>query len=478
MNMNLDAKKKQIIIFSSAVGVVLLALIICLIVFLVKGKSKSTLKNESSSASSQNDSSEDSASADADSVDSMLSESTAESGASSAAGNSNHAVKPPANSTSSKGNAITSSKAPEGSKRKVITGTINTTKYNLFTWSRNYWEGNVVYNESVYPMTTATGENEVISLLYDASKILEVRSSDLKTLYKEGKDYKLQNGKLVIPKGSAIKVNSYQEYYPSQEIPGQTQNKTGGGWIYFSEGPVFHQKQIAVTYEHTTKWNGPVVPKKGSKLPGLQKILDTNGMLNLVVFGDSISCGANASAESAAEPNTPSWPKMFNAALKEMGATVNFNNFSAGGEASSYGARPDKLASVIRQSPDLVVLGWGMNDGGIWHGTSPAAYKANIKSAMDQIRKSNPDCEFILVGTTWPNEEARDFYNLGAYQKYTDQLYELEKEYKGVAVASMTEIHKYILSRKNFRDVTGNNVNHPNDFISRLYLQVLLQTVA
>ena len=34
-----------------------------------------------------------------------------------------------------------------------------------------------------------------------------------------------------------------------------------------------------------------------------------------------------------------------------------------------------------------------------------------------------------------------------------------------------------IVGKKRFRDYTGNNINHPNDFMSRLYAQVMVETV-
>ena len=111
---------------------------------------------------------------------------------------------------------------------------IDTSQYNLYTYTLRYWEGDTVYNESVYPMTTQNGENETVQLLYPATKILEVRSSDLKTVYKEGRDYQLVNGDLVIPQNSRIKINKYNEYYLNDAVPNHAMKRLGGGYIYFS----------------------------------------------------------------------------------------------------------------------------------------------------------------------------------------------------------------------------------------------------
>ena len=94
----------------------------------------------------------------------------------------------------------------------------------------------------------------------------------------------------------------------------------------------------------------------------------------------------------------------------------------------------------------------------------------------------NSRCEAVLLGTTLPNPASTWTNNQPIY---ANALHELEKELTGVAVADMTEIHRDLLKKKRYRDMTGNNINHPNDFlirayaqIIRIYAQVLLQTIA
>ena len=52
---------------------------------------------------------------------------------------------------------------------------------------------------------------------------------------------------------------------------------------------------------------------------------------------------------------------------------------------------------------------------------------------------------------------------------------ELEKEYEFVGFANVTVMQAYMLEKgKRYRDMTANNINHPNDFAQRLYAQVIL----
>lgn len=43
----------------------------------------------------------------------------------------------------------------------------------------------------------------------------------------------------------------------------------------------------------------------------------------------------------------------------------------------------------------------------------------------------------------------------------------------GIALADMTSVWEEFLRRKKDSDLTGNGVNHPNDFGHRVYAQVL-----
>ncbi len=58
----------------------------------------------------------------------------------------------------------------------------------------------------------------------------------------------------------------------------------------------------------------------------------------------------------------------------------------------------------------------------------------------------------------------------------------IQKEYQqpllnlkdtGIAIADMTAIHEELLRHKAYQDMTGNNVNHPNDYLARWYAQVV-----
>ena len=85
---------------------------------------------------------------------------------------------------------------------------------------------------------------------------------------------------------------------------------------------------------------------------------------------------------------------------------------------------------------------------------------------MEAVRKVNPAAEFILVSTTLANPIAKRFNRLQA--DFEAPLCKLAKE-EGAAFLNITELHRTLLTRKEYHHMTGNNINHPSDFLARLY---------
>ena len=111
-----------------------------------------------------------------------------------------------------------------------------------------------------------------------------------------------------------------------------------------------------------------------------------------------------------------------------------------------------------------------MNDG--TEQVSPEEFKHNIMGMKGQILKNNSSTEFILIATTVANAES--VFD-GCQREYRDVLAECMNP--GDVLVNMTEVHDALLSRKKFCDMTGNNINHPNDYLVRVYAQVILQLI-
>lgn len=340
-----------------------------------------------------------------------------------------------------------------------------------------YFEGNTMLNESVLFIAGEDGTVPDAPLLYTPDTIVSVRSSDLFFTYEEGVDYTLENGKLHRTQNSRIPVVAYEDYYPASEnggFFGGTMRKSGGGYVAFREGYTFHALQVAVTYEHSDTWQGEEIYGKARLLPETMRKLEAGETVRIAFLGDSVTEGANASGVSGAAPYADCWSKMTVSMLKkEYGenSVIAFYDYAKGGMDSVWGIA--QSIAVGQLQPDLVVVEFAGNEGT----RTPETYAYNMKQIMRGVRRGSPDAEFLFVTNFLPNAEAE--MNAGVYENiplYREELLKLEEE--GVAVADIYAAYLCLLQNKRFADMTGNNINHPNDFLGRLYAQIVLRTLS
>lgn len=324
------------------------------------------------------------------------------------------------------------------------------------------WKGDITYYESVLMVSKDGGLPEA-SLLFKPRRILRVSDSGLTKTYRKGKDWRYRKGKLQLLPGSAAVSMTDRELAPdSGRFKGAM-----GGFVLHSEGSFFHERQLAVTYRHKKNaWSGPYPQFAGSTLARTLDKLRQKKDLHILLFGDSIAAGANASGKSDASPYLPSWGVLFVNQLKSHYAThIRFTNTAVGGQNSKWG-EAQALTAVAAHHPDLVVIAFGMNDG---TGKMPAGeFKEHIASIMKQTREVNPNVEFILVSTMLPNPESKF---LGTQRDFKKVLEELTGD--GCVLVDMTAVHDQLLKHKSYQDLTGNNINHPNDYLIRWYAQFL-----
>ncbi len=245
------------------------------------------------------------------------------------------------------------------------------------------------------------------------------------------------------------------------------------GSVLFCEGHFFHDTQLAVTYRcKKASWQGDVPKYKGDKLHRTISKLKNKEELNVVLFGDSISAGANASGMMMANPFQPRFGDLFIEKLKRhYGANINFANPTVGGKDSVW-AMEVLDEKVLTHNPDLVIIGFGMNGN-----HKPEVFKSHLENMITRIKAANSETEIIIILTSTPNPILTDptapFY---AYQHlYGDVCYSFEGD--GIAVCDVQAVQKEMHKHKRFIDTTGNNVNHPNDFFIRVHAQILASTL-
>lgn len=384
-------------------------------------------------------------------------------------------------------------------------GDSDLTGYDLKKYLSPVWSGSISYAESAFVKENENGEIDPIQLLYPIDEIISVRSADLKTLYKNGEDYYIEDGKIVILVGGKIPVLAYEDYIFDDD--GRTTSAAGGKPItaYGQPGKKFvygeistqnggmSQWVIAVTYKHSADNILTVPEDKSDRFANFTNKLEAGEDVTIVSIGDSITEGWSSSlVKGNRAPYCPPYndmvaqyvqstykdTKVTFKNLGKSGTTANGGNISSG---SPNGNNPDLLNEVCAANPDLVMVAYGMNDG---CGSTPDTYANNISSIVKYIQEKCPESCIVIVGTSLPNP---DFAWDGGgrclvyHDQYPEALAAKEKtwvdEDYNVAVADVTTMNIEMYQRKIYQDLTGSNSNHPNDFMHRIYAQVIIQTI-
>lgn len=350
------------------------------------------------------------------------------------------------------------------------------------------WAGNTVFEEPV--CFTVSDDTDYIggSLLYAPTEILRVSSSDGAHVYEIHKDYELDGHKIVRTKNSLI------PFLPRDLYCRPYIGETDTAWIrlkdqkrYIKVFPEITDYQVLVTYRHNEKWRGTTPCNQISLLPNSLKKLTAKEPFRLVFYGDSITAGWEASGydetvidmvnlkelhiKNSKFPFMPAWAELVTNNLRSHYNHSNIVkiNRAAGGSTSSWGS--EHAAELVNHhQPDLVILAFGMNN----MQDDPDMYKNDILNIITTIRDTNPDCEFLLVSPMIPNPEIYGFIN-NKLLEHEECLNLIQHSLPGIAAASIhTEFLELLKMNKHYLELTGNCINHPNDFSIRIYAQTIL----
>jgi lysophospholipase L1-like esterase len=333
-----------------------------------------------------------------------------------------------------------------------------------------FWESNVMHGESVLFMREAAGGEARALVLFPIDQVLSIKNAAGDTTYEEGRDYHWAKNsrEITLPAGSRITSSAPADLLrPANSQQYHLPHRDGKGDIFFGGRLEYQGLQTCITYTHARESWTEIAPELDEV--GLEKTiakLRAGKPLRIVVIGDSISVGCNASGWAGGPPFQPAYPELVRLKLeKQYGAEVSLTNLSVSGMSTDWALT--MIDKITEARPDLVIDAFGMNDAA---GRSAAEYEAKTKSLVDQVRGKLPDVEFILVATMIGNQ---DWVSLKQelFPQYRDALNKLHGP--GIAVADVTSIWAELLKHKQFYDLTGNGVNHPNDFGHRIYAEVI-----
>ena len=331
--------------------------------------------------------------------------------------------------------------------------------YNIGSLLTPIWDTRIVYRE-----TFAMIKDEDIckaSFLYRPDRILKIESYDGKSVYELGRDCYLDGSDIHIAPDTRINMTDSLHCLNLGAVGKPT---------------FITDHQIAITYRTTDTWKGYVPSNQIENLISYKKKIENREKINIVLYGDGICCGFDRGSMNDLDPHQPIWPQALIDGLRDSYAydkdeDVQLINVSESGMDSDL-AYDNVEDRVFGHDPDLVILGFGMNDS-----VEGYEYAKKTLKIIDKIRDRFPRCEFVLISTSLPNPEVHTSPNFfDHYQKqYSDALKSITS--RGIVLADVQSVYKEILKHKRYIDVTGNLLDHPNDFIYAVYAQVLYETL-
>lgn len=334
-------------------------------------------------------------------------------------------------------------------------------------------EGPVVYREAFVPLTPDRDKEIIVKLLYPAKKIIEVIDNGSGQKLQKGRDWILRDGKLVFPANTEAPVQLESEFFTIRKKLKDGTTKVYRSTIKLTKGTDYwhHQRQMEVTYEPVErKWKFPAPISSLDNLPCLKKRFKDKAPVDIVLFGDSISEGYNASSFMGCWPYQSAYGELVAWKLRQhYDSKITFmNNSRAGARSDSSLLLTDSLVGWFH--PDLCILAYGMNDRKPEYRVKHAA---SIEDIIDAVRKKSPETEFIIVTSMLNNPKQAT--GLEPILSIRDDALKIVRD--GVAFVDVTTTQLQMLEYKNYLAFTGNGANHPNDFLHRIYAQRILEVL-
>ncbi len=218
---------------------------------------------------------------------------------------------------------------------------------------------------------------------------------------------------------------------------------------------------VDYVYKPSAKW--PAQVPQSRLLPATRAKLRAGQAVKIVAFGDSITAGGDAS-----RPELIFWRRWADALQKKYArARITAVNGATGGDSTQQGL--ERLqAKVIDERPDLVLVGFGMNDHNM-NGVPIPEFEDNLRRIVARIR-NEANAEVILFSAFPPNPK----WKFGSHhmQDYAEATHLVARE-TACAYADVFTNWQALAARKKPEDLLGNDINHPNDFGHWIYFRVL-----
>ena len=356
-----------------------------------------------------------------------------------------------------------------------------------------FWKSNKSIRE---PILFINSEKGLIGkLLFNPNVIESIEVFDIAVGYKKISDYNIVS---ITPSDSGAEIIITHELIPFIEKsdiirPHGSENSygttiDGKKSIFFSETGLFHKLQTLITYTHKNSWPGHYPTSNSNRLVRSKSLINGNikknvehekNGIDIFIIGDSISAGGNCSKGLNFPPYIGDYSELLISSINKNfpECKTELHNEAVGGMNSRWGAKNiKKIIESIKESSknfdfDLNIIGFGVNDAS--GKMKKSNFKKYIRKMIKTILKINENAEFILISSAIPNPLWIHTHNEFIYQ-YRIVFKKIMLDYDGkIEIADMSQLWDDIFKNKEFYDLTGNGINHPNDYGHNLYCQVI-----
>lgn len=324
---------------------------------------------------------------------------------------------------------------------------------------------------------------DTVELMFPAAAILRVYNLVSGKEYFPEVDFIHHSGSRIIQRTK----QSSMPYIPSEmmrpgedaacfPVPGAmaVEGALDGGKLFFNNESFFAENQIVVDYRAEKIDFSPELKSQNERLVRFRKMLAQQQEINITLLGDSISEGFNASGYIGHEPFTPPYIVQTARYLEDRFRTsINLSNHAVNGTGCEYAVQ--HAAEWQNKKTDLLIIAYGMND---FQSISSEKFLAVNQQLIEICRRNNPECEVVLINSMTGHEFwecTRPGHDLEFAEKVRQFV---ESSDSSIALADVQKVWRKILEKKDFYDISGNGVNHPNDYGHRVYASVLLQLLS
>ena len=338
----------------------------------------------------------------------------------------------------------------------------------------------VVSNEVIIGESAMFAACDRVRLLYQADRVLKVYNQVTNKVWQENIDWafdKATNSIVLLPQSSMPYITSetiapddaHALYYPApgaNAVPG----RVGGGNVLFDAKSFFAENQIEVDY--SVSGDQTILPElgamQGKKLPRFRSKLARQENVRIIALGDSITEGYNCGKFIGFAPYRKPWFELFADFIAQkysLGCDWQNRGINGAGSDKPLQIMPELLDGTA----DLWVIAYGMND---LAKRNEVEFAENLRAIMSRITDHDPEAEFLLVTPMSGNPEWIHT-PLEKTAAFSEAIRKLPGSDQHILCADVNKLWSKVLEVKSFYDITGNGVNHPNDYSHTIYAAAL-----